>query len=320
MGRNIVGSKRGFGWNADKQRLELYVNGSAVEYWDEPKGRTYYVNNITGDDSNDGLSWDNAMDQLSTAVAASEAYRALQDDDNQYVRNTIMIQGTASEYTGALTDLGEFVNIIGLSTSDQLSGMDLGVVRIGSSSTSGAEVALMMRGVNMQNLLFVCGGSSKYGLRVIGNSLSCNFFGCGFQSTGDSVTALMYFDALCANGLIERCQFSPQNGGTKPVSGLYVVGQHSDMRVVDNVFATGSSSCVYLGTGTHSVSTLYYHNFFIPTATCAVGFHDDSAGGYAALVENYFSSTHVTDPIERVVHYRTINNRVSAGTDSLIST
>ena len=63
-------------------------------------GRTYYVNNITGASTNGGLSWNNAMDEISTAITASEVYRQLQGtNNNDYVRNTIVVMGTATPYT-----------------------------------------------------------------------------------------------------------------------------------------------------------------------------------------------------------------------------
>ena len=61
--------------------------------------KTYYVNNITGSSTNDGLSWKNAMDQVSTAVTASEAHRATLTTNNGNVRNTIYVQGTKTAYT-----------------------------------------------------------------------------------------------------------------------------------------------------------------------------------------------------------------------------
>jgi hypothetical protein len=47
--------------------------------------RVYYVNNITGDSSYSGLdSWDNAMDEVSTAITAWEAYRATRTSTDAY--------------------------------------------------------------------------------------------------------------------------------------------------------------------------------------------------------------------------------------------
>ena len=92
MGRNIGASRRGFGWDAQNRRLNVYVNGTVAEYLDEPLGKTYYVNNITGDDTNDGLSWGQAVAQLEQALVLSEAERVAGGvSTNYYNMNRIVV-------------------------------------------------------------------------------------------------------------------------------------------------------------------------------------------------------------------------------------
>ncbi len=77
-------------------------------------GEVYYVNNITGSSGNSGLTWGDAMDQVSTAITASETQRALQSGTtNDYVRNIIYVQGTGTAYT-KLTALPLHCDIVGL--------------------------------------------------------------------------------------------------------------------------------------------------------------------------------------------------------------
>ncbi len=77
MARNITASKRGFGYDPVTRSLGVYVDGALVQSYPPTPGRTYFVNNITGSSTNDGLSWANAMDEVSTAITASEVYRQL---------------------------------------------------------------------------------------------------------------------------------------------------------------------------------------------------------------------------------------------------
>ena len=54
---------------------DLADGGAVYGYPGDYYGRIYYVNNITGDSSYDGLSWDTPFDEVSTAITASETYR-----------------------------------------------------------------------------------------------------------------------------------------------------------------------------------------------------------------------------------------------------
>jgi len=279
-------------------------------------GTTYYVNNITGSSTADGLSWNSAVDEVSTAVTLSEASRIVHPgaSTNDYIRNTIVIQGTETEYTGDLTDLGEFTRIIGLSGGVEAPGIDVGVVRIGSSTTSGAEVSGMLRGNLFQNLVFTFGGDTKYGLYVTGNSLSCTFYGVDFLHTGVDGEACCHFQAVCANGVIERCTFDDNSGGTGALYGLYLNGQTSGMRIRDNVFSAGSTASLYLGSGSHQIGTVISGNYFPYIST--VGILDESEDGYAMVAGNYFADGSVD--LTRTTNTRTVGN-MESGTTTFVS-
>ena len=116
-------------------------------------GRTYYVNNITGASTNDGLSWNSAMDEVSTAITASETFRQLQGTDtNDYIRNRIIVQGTGTAYT-SLTALPSYCDLIGLGS--EVRGNGSGIARIGSDANttpaSGVD-ASAVRGLYMEGL------------------------------------------------------------------------------------------------------------------------------------------------------------------------
>lgn len=140
------------------------VEGSFGAMFDRG-GRTYYVNNITGSASNGGLSWNNAMDEISTAITASETYRQLPTSNNEYIRNTIVVQGTGTPYT-KLTTLPLYADLIGLGADVRGSGT--GIVTVGEWTS--ASYALLttdtIRGLGMYNIQFQ-GGNNVAGSTAI---------------------------------------------------------------------------------------------------------------------------------------------------------
>ena len=123
-------------------------------------GRDYYVNNITGASGNDGSSWDSAMDQVTTAITASELYRLAQATNNTFVRNRIIVQGTATLYS-ALTALPNWTDVIGIGADPRGNGS--GICRIGATSATdgatGSGGSTDMRGTNWYNIQFNTGGN-----------------------------------------------------------------------------------------------------------------------------------------------------------------
>lgn len=126
-------------------------------------GRAYYVNNISGDSGNDGLSWNSAMDELSTAITASETYRALPSGGtNDYIQNTIIVQATGTAYS-AVSALPNYCNIIGLGATTRGNGP--GIVRIDGGGSADAMASSGVRGLGLYNLqAFQSSAGSFYGL------------------------------------------------------------------------------------------------------------------------------------------------------------
>jgi len=134
---------------------DLADGGGAFGYPGDYPGRIYYVNNINGLSTNDGLSWDTAFDQVSTAVTASETFRALPSGStNDYIRNIIYVQGTGTAYT-KLTSLPSYCDIIGIGADPR--GNGAGIAQI-TGSTS-AAIAGASRGLRLYNLQFTGSGS-----------------------------------------------------------------------------------------------------------------------------------------------------------------
>jgi len=208
--------------------LGVYVDGALTMSFPPTPGRTYFVNNITGASTNDGLSWGTAMDQVSTAITASDTYRELGGipsgrtaTTNDYVRNTIVVQGTGTAYT-YLTDLGEHLNLIGLCqpTGGQGGGTSFGGVRLGAdtSNTTGGYIAAednasRSYGVYLANLKFQSGDASacwqthKFEESVMED---CAFY----LASGGSASPAAYIDILTsADSSIFRRLHTGSHGG-----------------------------------------------------------------------------------------------------------
>lgn len=161
-----------------------FFPGAVIEGWGpQGEGRTYYVNNITGSSTADGLSWDSAMSEVSTAITASEAYRQIPSaTTNEYIRNTILVQGTGTAYT-ALTALPNYCDIIGLGADPR--GNGAGIARItAATGVDTVDEATGVRGLNIYNMQFT-GSGTGYAMDLA-VAFRCVFENCVFtnKSTG----------------------------------------------------------------------------------------------------------------------------------------
>jgi len=186
MGRNITASKRGFGYDPVTRSLGVYVDGALAASFPPTPGRTYFVNNITGASTNDGLSWANAMDQPSTAITAGVAYQATHATNNEYIRNTIVMQGTATAYE-ALTSLAGYTDYVGIGADP--TGNGGGIARIdGAGAKDSVDTgSSTVRGVNFYNLQFThtsTPGTTYYCFDIAGAMYRSRFEHCGFTNGG----------------------------------------------------------------------------------------------------------------------------------------
>lgn len=164
--------------------IEVVPGGAAYGFngFRNPLGRVYFVNNITGSPTNDGTTWDRVMDELATAITASEAYR--QDrgavSTNDYIRNTIVVQATGTPYA-AVSALPNYTDIIGLGATPR--GNGAGIVRIDGAGVADA-VAGTARGLGMYNLqLMQSVAGSVYGLDLA-TCFRSTFEDMGFVNSG----------------------------------------------------------------------------------------------------------------------------------------
>lgn len=298
-------------------QLSDLIDGGDVFGYPGPlyPGKSYYVNNLTGSSGASGETWGDAMDEVSTAIAASEAHQATHvNSGNRNIANNIYIQGTNTIYTG-ITDTGERSNYRGVSAGTTLD-HGSGQPRIGSATDGdGSLDATNSRGNSWYNLQFTFGASGHYGFSNAAYIQRSRFTECTFMMMAVSGTAC--FRAVAITGtIVERCNFA-SNAAGEPTYGVTITGQNSDCRWINNVFAAGSTA-LYNVTA-NGVNTIIAGNYFVGLETHTASFVDSSAGSYQMLAGNYFTHTNIsTDPISRTNNNRTVGNMV-AGTADFVS-
>lgn len=257
-------------------------------------GLTYYVNNITGDSGNDGLSWNSAMDEVSTAVTASETYRALAASGNDNVRNTIVIQGTDTAYT-ALTDVGEHVNLIGL--GDNMLGNVAGIARIGADSGTGYGITTTTtaRGVNFYNLQFQGGGNNS--VVKFTNIFRSTYEYCGFFTNGNPVTSPSYgfrIIGTCGGLHLKDCHWGNASGHLAGVRvGMSIEHTHYHICIVEGCHITGQDIGVFVDSDCVNAWGSVFRNCYIggDAAIATVGVDDDSTTGHIIWMNCFMHAT-----------------------------
>ena len=204
-------------------------------------GRDYFVNNITGSSGESGEDWENAMDEVSTAITASEAFRQLQGTDtNDYVRNRIFVQGTGTAYT-KLTALPSYCDLIGIGA--EVRGNGSGIARIGSDAdttpASGVD-ADAVRGLYMEGLQFQAG--SGYAAFDCDDIFRTTIKNCAFMGNGGGAlapSAGLTFER--SSGLVvEGCHWGSASGSGGAFDiGIHVSGTHFHNTVIRYCHITG---------------------------------------------------------------------------------
>jgi len=202
-------------------------------------GRVYFVNNITGSSSNDGLSWAYPFDEVSTAITASEAYRQAQGTDtNDYQRNQIYVQGTGTAYT-ALTALPNYCDLIGVGA--EVRGNGTGIARIGADANTtpaSAVDATGVRGLYMEGLQFQAG--SGYAAFDCADIFRSTIKNCAFFSNSTAVEPSAGLTWARASGLVvDGCHWGGASGSGDPAIGIHVSGTHFHNTVIRNCYIIG---------------------------------------------------------------------------------
>ena len=272
-------------------RPVLGVGGYPADY----PGRVYLVNNITGSSSGDGFTWASAMDEVSTAITAAEAFRATFGSTNQYVRNQIYVQGTGTAYT-KITALPLYCDIIGLGADPR--GTNAGVPRIGSDTVaeSGVEVTATVRGLNVYNMQFQA-GLNEVPFQVA-SMFRSRFENCSYMTNGAATgNPLAAFKSTAAVGSTVwlDCLIGGSSGSrdTEADIGMDINGTHFHNSLVQNCFIAGKDFGVSVAsTVTSGYGSLFKDNFIGESSqVCAVGVGDASTTGDIIYANNFMFST-----------------------------
>jgi len=231
------------GQQVNVYRKLKFFPGAVIEGWGpQGEGRTYYVNNITGSSTADGLSWNSAMDQVDTAIAASETFRALKASTNRAIRNTILIQGTSTAYEAVETDACNYIDFIGLGADPR--GNGIGVAQIsGLGAADGFSLTATSRGCNFYNIRF--DGSGAYCAFDCTNLLRATFENCSFM--GDAITNSALTSAFRCTGDMGGCVIHHCHIGTDwafPTTGI-TLGTQFDISEISECFIRATTNGIY---------------------------------------------------------------------------
>ncbi len=275
-----------------------FFPGAVITGWG-PKGEgtTYYVNNITGNTTNDGLSWNSAVSEVSRAITLSEASRLVHvgTTTNDYIRNTILVQGTGTAYT-QLTALPSYCDVIGLGADPR--GNGTGIARIGPDADGTGAVdgvnADACRGSNFYNLQFQA-GSSKAAFDC-DKLYRARFENCAFMANNDSVSPSALFLSgttgtwgYGASGVvIKDCHFTGHSETALPTFGFHISGTHWHNCVVENCFIAGDTAIEVDSACSAGWGSVFQNNWIGHSYGAGAGLIDDnSSPGFIIYRQNH---------------------------------
>lgn len=271
------------------KNIELADGGKFVGFGDliPQSGRTYFVNNITGGSGNDGLSWGNAMDQVSTAITAQIAYSLARTGvaptaAGIYGRDRIIIMGTGTTYS-AISALPQMCDIIGFGAEPR--GNGTGIVVIGDATGAADGCAGTTRGTNWCNIQFV--GAGAYYAMDLAAAYRTTFDNCTFGGNAASAACAVGFNVVSGSGLVVR-NCSNIAHAAFPVIGFQFAsagGNFNQCLIEDNMAygsTTGMSNAGYL-----SNLTVFRRNIAYGGTT---GMIDAGAGGADASMAFWYDN------------------------------
>ncbi len=264
---------------------DLKDGGSVHGYPSNYPGRKYHVNNIIGTSGASGEDWENAMDEVSTAITASEAFLATHATNNQNVRNIIYVQGTATPYT-ALTALPSYCDIIGVGADP--SGNGAGIARVGADSgvSEGVLATASVRGLSVSGIQFQA-GVGGYAFKGT-NLFRSRFKDCVFTSNGSPGGApAAGFEMGIMSGVTMRdCLWNNQSSLTnQPTVGMNITGTHfHGVRVEDCLI--GGDVGVAIASGTINGWGSWFKGGYIGqlSETCSIGVDDNATVGHILYI------------------------------------
>lgn len=282
-----------------KSVAELSDLKDGSQVWGYPgdyPSKKYYVNNISGSATNNGLTWASAFAQISDAITAWEAYRATRTATDAYVRGIIYVQGTGTSYT-ALTALPSYCDIIGIGATPYGDGAGIPVITGKSATTPTDAAAGTARGLRLIGLQFETSGD-KYCLDFV-NLFRSEIAFCAFKASDPTLVTVVTtggirFTGSSGGNYIHDCMWMGGNDswftyGIKLDSGVVIFNAN---RIEKNVIEAETAG-VYIAaeTVTGDYTTVKDNVFTGGNHTMAVAVDDNSTRGRIIYTGNYCGST-----------------------------
>lgn len=198
-------------------------------------GSTYFVDGNSGNDGNNGSSWEDAFKTVAAAITASDTDIG-RGSDRWARRNTIFIAGDRFEED--LTTFPDKCDIIGVGSCD---GFKRAIIRGTHAVTNGTGTRLIGVGFD---------ASSAAAIVTLTGCSSVEFIGCEFNATG-SATATCAIDSTATIHLkIIDCEFFGAFSGDVIDIGA---GAANGTRIVGNRIIGGADNGIVI-TGVATVT------------------------------------------------------------------
>jgi len=258
-------------------------------------GIDYYVNNIEGDDANDGLTWETAVAEVNQAITLSEVARLASWGGatltNHNLKNRIYVQGTGTAYA-AVAALPSFCDIIGVGAVSNGNGS--GIARIGADGADG--IAGTARGLGLYNLQFISGGN--YYCADFVNLFRSTIKGCTFQTSTHASTGGLRFSGASGGNVIVDNHWTG-NGNVIAAVGFHVQGTNFDSNRIEGNYIHGTTAGVLIDdtcstgqNGTAADNTVFKNNVIGDLGRgCLTAIDDNCVAGMIQYVGNYVMGT-----------------------------
>lgn len=230
----------------------------------EEAGTIYYVESWSGDNDNDGLSWDKAFKSVTYALAASHAEIAT--DPHYQQRNIIYVRG---EFTETLTKFAQKTDVIGVGSCDGFKG-----ARIKGNHTLEAVGTACYMGCRFISLAFQAVTDTTHIMSVSTGQHGIEFHGCHFEPLPNStygITALGTHDMV-----IRGCRFMREGANDNGFSTAAInIGNAGivDLDISDCWIDAEIGIVVYIGITSRSCSI---HDNFIHATTLTIDENSDT--------------------------------------------
>jgi len=253
--------------------------------------RKYFVDNVNGSASNDGLTWATAFAQISTAITAWEAWRALQA--NIYGKGTIYVRGTGTAYT-ALAALPSYCDIIGVGAESN--GNGTGIVMIGADGADG--IAGTARGLGLYNLQIISGGA--FWCADFVSLFRSHIENCCFQAKDHATNGGIRFSASSGGNKILNNHWTG-SGNVIHVVGMQVQGGNFDSNRIEDNIIIGTTAGVLIDNtcstgqlGTAADNCVFRHNVIGDLGRgCVTAIDDNEIAGMINWIENSVMGTNL---------------------------